>query len=163
MPRRGTVCADATAEIGEAHDPETHLLPLAVDAALGLRTSLVVHGSDYPTDDGSCVRDYVHVTDLADAHLRAVQWVMSQKAGRGRHDVFNLGSGTGHSVKQVVESIGQVVGRPVPHVYGARRSGDSPRLVGCIDKAQNQLGWTPLRGLQTQIEDTVRWRMSMRR
>ncbi len=155
--------ADAAAEIGEAHNPETHLLPLAVDAALGLRTSLVVHGSDYPTDDGSCVRDYVHVTDLADAHLRAVQWVMSQKAGRGRHDVFNLGSGTGHSVKQVVESIGQVVGRPVPHVYGARRPGDSPRLVGCIDKAQNQLGWTPLRGLQTQIEDTVRWRMSMRR
>ena len=155
--------ADAAAEIGEAHDPETHLLPLAVDAALGLRASLVVHGSDYPTDDGSCVRDYVHVTDLADAHLRAVQWLMGQKVGRGRHDVFNLGSGTGHSVKQVVESIGQVVGRPVPHVYGARRPGDSPRLVGCIDKAQNQLGWTPLRGLETQIEDTVRWRMSMRR
>jgi UDP-glucose-4-epimerase GalE len=154
--------ADAAAEIGEAHDPETHLLPLAVDAALGLRGSLVVHGSDYRTEDGSCVRDYVHVTDLADAHLRAVHWLMSQK-GRGRHDVFNLGSGTGHSVKQVVDSIGRVVGRPVPHVYGARRPGDSPRLVGCIDKAQRELGWSPLRGLETQIEDTARWRMSMRR
>ncbi|HEY6715433.1 MAG TPA: GDP-mannose 4,6-dehydratase, partial [Reyranella sp.] len=131
-------------------------------AALGLRGSLVVHGSDYRTEDGSCVRDYVHVTDLADAHLRAVHWLMSQK-GRGRHDVFNLGSGTGHSVKQVVDSIGRVVGRPVPHVYGARRPGDSPRLVGCIDKAQRELGWSPLRGLETQIEDTARWRMSMRR
>ncbi len=154
--------ADSAAEIGEAHDPETPLLPLAVDAALGLRGSLVVHGSDYRTEDGSCVRDYVHVTDLADAHLRAVHWLMSQK-GRGRHDVFNLGSGTGHSVKQVVDSIGRLVGRPVPHVYGARRPGDSPRLVGCIDKAQRELGWSPLRGLETQIEDTVRWRMSMRR
>ena len=92
-----------------------------------------------------------------------MQWLVRQKVGRGRHDVFNLGSGTGHSVRQVVESIGRVVGRPVPHVYGARRPGDSPRLVGCIDKAQRELDWSPLRGLETQIEDTVRWRMSMRR
>jgi len=155
--------ADAAGEIGEAHDPETHLLPLAVDAALGLRPSLVVHGSDYPTDDGSCVRDYVHVTDLADAHLRAVRWLLGRKAGRGCHTAFNLGSGTGYSVRQVVESIGRVVGRPVPHVYGARRPGDSPRLVGHIGKAQRELGWTPARGLEAQIEDTVRWRRSMRR
>jgi UDP-glucose-4-epimerase GalE len=155
--------ADAAAEIGEAHEPETHLLSLAVDAALGRRGALVVHGSDYQTEDGSCVRDYVHVTDLAQAHLGAVQWLMSQKPGRGRHDVFNLGSGTGHSVRQVVDSIGRIVGRPVPHVYGARRPGDSPRLVGCIDKARRELGWTPVRSLETQIEDTVRWRMSMQR
>jgi UDP-glucose-4-epimerase GalE len=155
--------ADAAAEIGEAHEPETHLLPLAVDAALGLRPALVVHGSDYPTDDGSCVRDYVHVSDLADAHVRAVQWLRSQKASRGRHDVFNLGSGAGHSVRQVVDTIGRVVGQPVPHVYGARRPGDSPRLVGSIAKARQELGWTPVRGLETQIEDTVRWRRSMRR
>ena len=82
---------------------------------------------------------------------------------RGRHEVFNLGSGTGHSVRQVVDSIGRIVGRPVPHVYGARRPGDSPRLVGCIDKARRELGWTPVRSLETQIEDTVRWRMSMQR
>ena len=155
--------ADAAGEIGEAHDPETHLLPLAVDAALGLRRSLIVHGSDYPTEDGSCVRDYVHVTDLADAHLRAVRWLLGRKAGRGCHTAFNLGSGTGYSVRQVVESIGRVVGRPVPHVYGARRPGDSPRLVGHIGKAQRELGWTPARGLEAQIEDTVRWRRSMRR
>jgi UDP-glucose-4-epimerase GalE len=155
--------ADAAGEIGEAHDPETHLLPLAVDAALGLRPSLVVHGSDYPTEDGSCVRDYVHVSDLADAHLRAVRWLLGRKAGRGCHTAFNLGSGTGYSVRQVVESIGRVVGRPVPHVYGARRPGDSPRLVGHIGKAQRELGWTPARGLEAQIEDTVRWRRSMRR
>jgi UDP-glucose-4-epimerase GalE len=155
--------ADAAGEIGEAHDPETHLLPLAVDAALGLRPSLVVHGSDYPTEDGSCVRDYVHVTDLADAHLRAVRWLLGRKAGRGCHNAFNLGSSTGYSVRQVVESIGRVVGRPVPHVYGARRPGDSPRLVGHIGKAQRELGWTPARGLEAQIEDTVRWRRSMRR
>lgn len=153
--------ADPTGEIGEAHQPETHLLPLAVDAALGLRGSLVVHGEDYATDDGSCVRDYVHVTDLAQAHLQAVQWLMRQKAGRGRHDVFNLGSGTGHSVKQVVEAIGRAVGRPVPHVFGARRPGDSPWLVGCIGKAQREFGWTPARSLEMQIEDTVRWRRAM--
>jgi UDP-glucose-4-epimerase GalE len=155
--------ADAAGEIGEAHHPETHLLPLAVDAALGLRASLVVHGADYPTEDGSCVRDYVHVTDLADAHLRAVRWLVGQKPGRGCHNAFNLGSGTGHSVRQVIEAIGRVVGHPVPHVYGARRAGDSPQLVGCIGKAQRELGWRPVRGLETQIEDTLRWRRSMPR
>jgi UDP-glucose 4-epimerase len=120
-----------------------------------------VHGEDYPTQDGSCVRDFVHVSDLADAHLKAVQWLMRQKPGRGRHDVFNLGSGAGYSVKQVVQEIGRSVGQPVPHVFGARRPGDSPQLVGCIAKAQRDLGWTPLRGLETQIEDTVRWRRAM--
>ena len=153
--------ADAGGEIGEAHEPETHLLPLAVDAALGLRGTLIVHGEDYPTQDGSCVRDFVHVSDLADAHLKAVEWLMRQKPGRGRHDVFNLGSGAGYSVKQVVQEIGRSVGRPVPHVFGARRPGDSPQLVGCIAKAQRDLGWTPLRGLEMQIEDTVRWRRAM--
>ena len=155
--------ADAAGEIGEAHNPETHLLPLAVDAALGLRPSLVVHGTDYPTEDGFCVRDYVHVTDLADAHLRAVRWLIGQKPGRGRHSTFNLGSGTGYSVRQVIDAIGNVVGHPVPHVHGARRAGDSPHLVGCIDKAQRELGWRPVRGLETQIEDTLRWRRSMPR
>jgi UDP-glucose-4-epimerase GalE len=153
--------ADAEGQIGEAHEPETHLIPLAIDAALGLRPSLVVHGADYPTEDGSCVRDYVHVTDLADAHLRAVQWLLLQSSRTGRHDAFNLGSGVGYSVRQVVDCVGQLAGQPVPHVYGARRSGDSPRLVGSIAKAHDQLGWTPVRGLGTQIEDALRWRRSM--
>ncbi len=153
--------ADAASEIGEAHQPETHLLPLAVDAALGLGDALVVHGEDYPTADGSCVRDYIHVTDLADAHLRAVQWLLRQSAGRGVHEVFNLGSGIGHSVKQVIDTIGRLLGRQVPHVYGARRPGDSPWLVGSISKAARELGWMPVRGLDVQIEDTVRWRQAM--
>ena len=153
--------ADASGLIGEAHDPETHLIPLAIDAALGRRPSLVVHGSDYPTVDGSCVRDYVHVTDLADAHLRAVRWLLGLGGRSGRHEVFNLGSGTGYSVREVVDSVGRLAGRPVPHVFGARRSGDSPRLVGSIDKARGELGWTPARGLETQIEDALRWRRAM--
>ena len=153
--------ADPAGEIGEAHEPETHLLPLAVDAALGLREALVIHGEDYPTPDGSCVRDFVHVTDLAEAHLRAMEWLMRQRPGRGGHDVFNLGSGSGYSVRQVVEEIGRAVGRPVPHVFGARRPGDSPQLVGSIAKAQRDLGWSPARGLEMQIEDTVRWRRAM--
>ena len=152
--------ADPEGEIGEAHDPETHLLPLAVDAALGLRGALVVNGEDYPTEDGSCVRDFVHVSDLAQAHVRAVEWLMRQKP-RGRHDVFNLGSGNGYSVKQVVDQVGRMVGRPVPHVFGARRPGDSPVLVGSIAKAQRELGWVPTRGLEAQIEDALRWRRAM--
>ena len=153
--------ADPGGEIGEAHEPETHLLPLAADAALGLREALVIHGEDYPTPDGSCVRDFVHVTDLAEAHLRAMEWLMRQLPGRGRHEVFNLGSGAGYSVREVVQEIGRAVGRPVPHVFGARRPGDSPQLVGSIAKAQRDLGWSPARGLELQIEDTVRWRRAM--
>ena len=153
--------ADASAMIGEAHDPETHLIPLAIDAVLGLRPCLIIHGSDYATEDGSCVRDYVHVSDLADAHLRAVRWLLTQSSRTGRHDAFNLGSGVGYSVKQVVDSVGRLAGQQVPHVFGARRPGDSPRLVGAIAKAQEQLGWVPQRGLETQIEDALRWRRAL--
>ncbi|MBV8186208.1 MAG: UDP-glucose 4-epimerase GalE [Alphaproteobacteria bacterium] len=155
--------ADAEGEIGEAHDPETHLLPLAVDAALGLREPLVVHGCDYPTPDGSCVRDFVHVTDLADAHLRAVRWLLHRNSLVGCHQAFNLGSGTGYSVREVIAAIGRIAGQPVPHNSGPRRPGDSPQLVGCITKAQRELDWLPSRGLETQIEDTLRWRRSMQR
>ena len=160
--------ADAGGEIGEAHEPETHLLPLAVDAALGLRGALIVHGEDYPTQDGSCVRDFVHVSDLADAHLKAVQWLMRQKPGRGRHDVFNLGSGAGYSVKQVVQEIGRV-GRPAGaaclrrapaggfaptgglHRQGAARSGmDAPARPRDADRGHGPLAPRdgPIRNIQ---------------
>ncbi|UYN93683.1 MAG: UDP-glucose 4-epimerase GalE [Enhydrobacter sp.] len=154
--------ADPGGEIGEAHEPETHLLPLAADAALGFGPALTLLGDDYDTPDGSCVRDFVHVTDLADAHLRALQW-LRRSADGGVHEAFNLGSGSGHSVKQVVRETARLVGRPVPHVTGPRRPGDSPRLVGDIAKAARELGWTPSRDLSAQIEDTLRWRRAMPR
>jgi len=155
--------ADATGEIGEAHDPETHLMPLAVDAALGLGPELTLWGDDYPTADGSCVRDFVHVSDLAQAHLRALAWLGRAANDGGRHEAFNLGSGSGYSVKQVLAETARVVGRAVPHHVGPRRAGDSPRLVGDISKAGRELDWRPTRDLARQIEDTARWRRKMPR
>jgi UDP-glucose-4-epimerase GalE len=154
--------ADPAGEIGEAHAPETHLLPLAVDAALGLAPPLTLLGTDYPTEDGSCVRDFIHVSDLADAHVRALQWLRTQPAD-GRHEMFNLGSGSGYSVRQAIEETARIARRPVPHQVGPRRPGDSPRLVGDIAKARRELGWRPTRNLSQQIEDTLRWRRKMPR
>jgi UDP-glucose-4-epimerase GalE len=154
--------ADPAGEIGEAHAPETHLLPLAVDAALGFAPPLTLLGSDYPTEDGSCVRDFVHVSDLADAHVRALQWLRKQPSD-GRHETFNLGSGSGYSVRQAIAETARIAGRPVPHQVGPRRPGDSPRLVGDIDKSRRELGWQPSRDLTAQIEDTLRWRRKMPR
>jgi len=154
--------ADQGGEIGEAHKPETHLLPLAADAALGLGPSLTLLGDDYDTPDGSCVRDYVHVSDLADAHVRALGWLKRESAA-GLHEPFNLGSGSGYSVKQAVAETARIAGRPVPHVVGPRRPGDSPKLVGDISKARRELGWQPSRDLATQIDDTLRWRRKMPR
>ncbi|MFI5002841.1 MAG: NAD-dependent epimerase/dehydratase family protein, partial [Reyranellales bacterium] len=154
--------SDAGGEIGEAHDPETHLLPLAADAVLGFGPALTLLGTDYPTTDGSCVRDFVHVTDLADAHLRAIDW-LGRASGGGRHEAFNLGSGSGYSVKEALAETGRIAGRPVPHQIGPRRPGDSPKLVGDISKATRELGWRPTRDLAVQIEDTLRWRRVMPR
>lgn len=154
--------ADAGGEIGEAHSPESHLLPLAVDAVLGFGPPLTLLGDDYPTPDGSCVRDYIHVTDLADAHVRALGWLRKHE-GRGIHETFNVGSGSGYSVRQAVAETGRIAGRPVPHSIGPRRPGDSPRLVGDITKSKRELGWQPTRDLAVQIEDTLRWRRKMPR
>ena len=154
--------ADPAGEIGEAHAPETHLLPLAADAALGVAPPLTLLGSDYPTDDGSCVRDFVHVSDLADGHVRALQWLRRQPSD-GLHEAFNLGSGSGYSVRQAIAETARIAGHPVPHQVGPRRPGDSPRLVGDIAKAHRELGWRPTRDLAAQIEDTLRWRRTMPR
>jgi UDP-glucose-4-epimerase GalE len=154
--------ADAGGEIGEAHDPETHLLPLAADAALGLGPALTLLGTDYPTPDGSCIRDFVHVSDLARAHLKAIDWLAAAPKG-GIHEVFNLGSGTGYSVRQVIAETARIAGVAVPHGIGPRRPGDSPKLVGDITKARLGLGWQPTHDLAIQIEDTLRWRRKMPR
>ena len=153
--------ADAGGEIGEAHKPESHLLPLAADAVLGFAPAMTLLGTDYPTPDGSCVRDFVHVTDLGDAHLRAIDWLA--RGTGGCHEAFNLGSGSGYSVKQALAETGRIAGKLVPHSIGPRRAGDSPKLVGDIGKARRELGWQPARDLAAQIEDTLRWRRKMPR
>ncbi len=145
--------ADPEAEIGERHEPETHLIPLVLDAASGRRASISIYGTDYPTPDGTCVRDYIHVNDLAKAHILALAYM--QKAHTSVD--FNLGNGVGYSVKEVIEMARQVTGREIPVVYGERRPGDPPTLVGSAEKARRLLGWRPEYDLQGIVETAWRW------
>ncbi len=146
--------ADPDAEVGEFHRPETHLIPLMLDAILGRRPALTIYGSDYDTPDGTCIRDYVHVSDLVDAHVAGLRWLLE---GRGSR-VFNLGTGHGFSVREVIEAGRAVTNRPVPVVEGDRRPGDCTRLVSGSRRAEAELGWTPHRSTMRQmIEDAWRW------
>lgn len=145
--------ADPEAEIGERHDPETHLIPLVLDAASGRRESISVYGTDYPTPDGTCVRDYIHVNDLAKAHILALAYI--QKEGISAD--FNLGNGVGYSVRGVIEMVKQVTGREIKVIYGERRPGDPPELVGSSEKARRILGWQPEYDLRAIIETAWRW------
>jgi UDP-arabinose 4-epimerase len=129
--------ADPDVEIGEDHDPETHLLPLVLDAACGDREDITVFGTDYDTPDGTCVRDYIHVTDLARAHVLALQALEKGLT----HRAFNLGNGQGYSVREVIASVERVTGRPVPVRYGERRPGDPARLISNSTRAARELGW----------------------
>ncbi len=131
--------ADPDNEIGEEHDPETHLIPLILDAASGRRKAITVYGTDYDTPDGTCIRDYIHVNDLADAHVKAVQ-VLAEGAPSG---AYNLGVGRGFSVREVVNTAEQVAGLSVPTVLGERRAGDPAQLVSNTSKAREKLGWRP--------------------
>lgn len=149
--------ADPDGELGEQHDPETHLIPLMLDAVAGRRPALTLYGNDYPTRDGTCVRDYVHVSDLADAHVLGLDWLEQGKGSR----VFCLGTGSGFSVREVVEHARVVTNREVPVVQGARRPGDAASLVSGSARALAELGWQPHRSnLNQMIRDAWRWSQS---
>lgn len=146
--------ADPEGEIGEHHRPETHLIPLMLDAIDGKRPALTVFGTDYDTPDGTCIRDYVHVCDLVDAHVLGLKWLQE---GRGSR-VFNLGTGTGFSVMEVIEQSRAVTNRAVPFEIGPRRAGDATRLVSGSVRAEKELGWKPTRSnMGTMIADAWRW------
>ena len=147
--------ADPGGRLGEDHDPETHLIPLVIDAALGRRPALQVFGDDYPTPDGTCIRDYVHVTDLAQAHLLALGCLTDRSV------CFNLGNGQGHSVLEVIAAVEQVSGRAVPHHIAPRRAGDPPVLVASAARIRAKTGWTPrFPGLNDIVRTAYEWRMS---
>jgi len=146
--------ADPEAEVGEFHRPETHLVPLVLDAIDGKRDALTIFGTDYDTPDGTCIRDYVHVCDLVDAHVLGLKWLQEGKGSQ----VFNLGTGTGFSVREVMDRGAAVTGRPVPCNTGPRRAGDCTKLVSGSTRAITDLGWTPQRSdLDTMIADAWKW------
>lgn len=138
----------ADADHGEDHTPESHLIPLILQVALGQRPAISIFGTDYPTPDGSCVRDYVHVTDLAQAHLLSMEALSKRETLR-----FNLGNGKGFSVREVIEAARKVTGRPIPCIESPRRPGDPATLVASSDKIRQELGWTPRFG---KLEDIIR-------
>ncbi|MFX4296350.1 MULTISPECIES: UDP-glucose 4-epimerase GalE [Roseobacteraceae] len=146
--------ADPEGEVGEFHQPETHLIPLMLDAIDGKRDALTIFGTDYDTPDGTCIRDYVHVCDLVDAHVLGLKWLQDGKGSR----VFNLGTGCGFSVREVIDQSRAVTNRAVPINEGARRAGDATKLVSGSSRAKAELGWKPDRSnLNTMIADAWRW------
>jgi UDP-glucose 4-epimerase len=146
--------ADPDGELGEHHQPETHLIPLVLFAAMGREPSIKIFGNDYATPDGTCIRDYVHVSDLADAHVAAIDWLQPGKSS----DSFNLGNGRGSSVAEVLRTSEKVTGRSVKTETQSRRPGDPPILVSDSSKARRMLGWTPkFPELERQIMHAWTW------
>ncbi len=146
--------ADPSGLIGEAHEPETHLIPLAIAAALGEGKPLTIFGDDFDTPDGTCIRDYIHVNDLAAAHVVALEADLAP----GAYEAVNVGTGKGNSVREVVEAVGRAAGRTVPHSVGARRAGDPPSLVANPDRAKALLGWEPVcSDIDRIVADALRW------
>ncbi len=149
--------ADPKGRLGERHDPETHLIPLLLQVASGKRERITVFGSDYDTPDGTCIRDYVHVNDLCEAHRLALHWLL----GGGQSRRYNLGNGDGYSVLQVIDAVKKVTGKSVNFAYGERREGDPTRLVADPTSAQTELRWQPrYPDLETIIEHAWRWESS---
>jgi UDP-glucose 4-epimerase len=146
--------ADPDAEVGEFHQPETHLIPLILDAVDGKRDGFTIFGTDYDTPDGTCIRDYVHVCDLVDAHVLGLKWLLDGKRNR----VFNLGTRHGYSVREVIDHVENVTNRLVPIIEGERRLGDCTKLVSGSTRANEELGWQPKRSTLTHmISDAWRW------
>ena len=149
--------ADPSGEIGEDHTPETHLIPLVLDAALGKRPHITVFGTDYPTEDGTCVRDYIHVNDLSSAHVLAMNYLHDG----GESTVFNLGSGNGFSVKAIIETAKEVTGIDILVEYGDRRAGDPGTLIASSDKIKSVLGWNPVfSNVKDVLKDAWGWHQS---
>ena len=146
--------ADPDGRMGEDHSPETHLIPLVLQTALGLREAITIYGTDYDTPDGTCIRDYIHVTDLAQAHVLGLKHLLKTKETH----IFNLGNGGGFSVRDVIETAKQVTNRPINVQEGERRAGDPPALIGSAEKARQILGWDPkYPDLKTIIEHAWSW------
>jgi UDP-glucose 4-epimerase len=131
--------ADPNNQLGEDHQPETHLIPLILLAALGQRDTVSIFGTDYSTPDGTCIRDYIHVSDLADAHILGLEYLLAENTS----NIFNLGNNQGFSIKEVIETAQEVTGKSIPIKISDRRSGDPPILVGSNEKARRILGWNP--------------------
>jgi len=148
--------AGATEVYGEDHRPETHLIPLVLQVALGQRESVKIFGSDYPTKDGTCVRDYTHILDLAQAHIAGLE-----NADRLGHDAFNLGNGDGYTVQEVIQAARDVTGHPIPTILADRRAGDVSKMVASSDKAKSVLGWNPKHPKIHQILETA-WKWHVR-
>lgn len=151
--------AASDGSLGEAHDPETHLIPNVLKAASGNGAPLTIFGDDYPTPDGSCIRDYIHVEDLAEAHLKAMARLQDISLdAEGYFDEFNLGNGIGFSVKEVFAACEAITGRAIPHHIGARREGDPPTLVANATRARERLDWTPAKpSIETIVGDAWAW------
>lgn len=146
--------ADESSTIGEAHNPESHLIPLILQVPNGKRETISIYGTDYDTPDGTCIRDYIHVTDLAQAHILAVQYLNNG----GESDIFNLGNGVGYSVREVIETARKVTGHPIPATETSRRAGDPARLVASSEKAKSVLGWKPVHdSLEEIIASAWNW------
>ena len=139
--------ADENGIIGEAHNPESHLIPIILQVPNGKRETISIYGTDYDTPDGTCIRDYIHVTDLAQAHILAVKYLYNG----GKSDIFNLGNGVGYSVREVIETARKVTGRPIPVTETSRRAGDPARLVASSEKAKQILGWKPVHNCLEEI------------
>ena len=149
--------AHPSGKIGEAHDPETHLIPIILQVPNGQREAISIFGDDYPTPDGTCIRDYIHVTDLAQAHILALDYLLNG----GENNVFNLGNGVGFSVKEVVDVARSVTGHPIPQVISPRRAGDPAQLIASSQKAIDVLGWKPkYNDLHTIVASAWAWHKS---